>query len=190
VKPPPRVTPHIQEPSPPAPVSSSYESSQRSDSRYPEDPDFEALVQQEMARIQSQLEEIPQLDRYDAPRNNYPIDHSIQKYQSPVRNADGYPREMYDERQSSSGPAAADYYPGLFDRHDHSLSPRRVKGRLNDLYGPDDDRQNMKAAKAAAYSHQVSFPSALCGHCSSLIVGASKKSTTPLSRPACQWRLQ
>jgi hypothetical protein len=159
VKPPPRVTPQIQETSPSAPVVSSYEIPQKSESLYPsDDPEWEALVQQEMAKIQSEFEKMAQQERYDPPRKDYPSEQPRQT--SPMRNSEGYPREMYEDQTSAS--RAADYYPDLFDRPNHSLSPRRMKGGLNDLYGPDDDRQNMKAAKAAAYSHQVLIALPFC----------------------------
>jgi hypothetical protein len=152
VKPPPRVTPQIatqETQSAASPQKSKISSEEDAYADYTKDPDFESLVQLQMAKMQLELEEIARQERQGPPNRHLDIADDLpkQKYQSPSRNPIDMPQEMY-------GQGRAD----LFDHQDHySLSPRRAKGGLSELYGPDDDRQNLKAAKAAAYSHQVSF---------------------------------
>lgn len=95
-----------------------------------QDEEFEALVRAEMAKLEADL-------KLKAPITS--IVHEDHR-SHPMSKQEYHPQSSLD-------------YPSNFDiPHD---SPRRAKGGLNDLYGPSDDRQNLKAAKAAAYSHQV-----------------------------------
>ena len=56
---------------------------------------------------------------------------------------------------SDAGHNAA-YEDSSYESPPRSEPQRRAKGGgISNLYGPTDDRQNMKAANAAAYSHQV-----------------------------------
>lgn len=150
VKPPPRVNPQLP---------SSHYSPSRNDAietipystshqELRNDPEFEAMVQREMDLLRSEMASYSQQNDYEPPLYSFDQpDYSRQKYPPPVQNSIDIPKKMYE--------SSVEPYPGLFDSPNHSLSPRRTKGDLHDLYGPDDDRQNLKAAKAAAYSHQV-----------------------------------
>jgi hypothetical protein len=157
VKPPPRVTPQIvveDRPSEPSPQNNKISTDDVSKYDFSQEPDYEFLVQQEMARMKLEYEEIARQEMHEASshRLNVSSDLPNQKYQSPSRKVVDIPQEMYAGNHSE-----------LFDHQDHyAQSPRRAKGGLSDLYGPDDDRQNLKAAKAAAYSHQVPSSLSLC----------------------------
>lgn len=71
---------------------------------------------------------------------------------------------IHDVRKGDNGARTNSYTvisEDLDQEHDYGthyrgpVSPRAKGGGISNLYGPTDDRQNMKAAKAAAYSHQV-----------------------------------
>jgi hypothetical protein len=127
VKPPPKVNPNIKlgVPSPQKP-------------RHMEPPpvisemDFEAAVRAEMEKLEQDL------------MRQIPPSHDI------IR-ADGGPRNI----PHSMMPEERDLEPDYSEMYRAPVSPRAKGGGISNLYGPSDDRQNMKAAKAAAYSHQV-----------------------------------
>lgn len=152
VKPPPKVNPQLpsQAPLTQHPTYPSQESHYPGNSNGGDldtnDPEFEAMVQQQMEILRANISTYSQMNDFEVPQKHfdYPPEYSRQDYPT---NSFDHPKVMYEP---------SDPYPGLFDSStNHSLSPRRTKGSLHDLYGPDDDRQNLKAAKAAAYSHQV-----------------------------------
>eukprot|EP00602_Paraphysomonas_sp_CaronLab_P012617 CAMPEP_0185042290 /NCGR_PEP_ID=MMETSP1103-20130426/42269_1 /TAXON_ID=36769 /ORGANISM="Paraphysomonas bandaiensis, Strain Caron Lab Isolate" /LENGTH=1362 /DNA_ID=CAMNT_0027582341 /DNA_START=121 /DNA_END=4209 /DNA_ORIENTATION=- len=107
-----------------------------------DDDDFEAAVRMEMERLERELKEKSQASRLSHAHGSDPPyrKEAVRDYHDVARPND------YDDDGGGMFPA----YDGVA-----SESPRRAKGDLHGLYGPDDDRRNMKAAKAAAYSHQL-----------------------------------
>lgn len=95
--------------------------------------DFEAAVKEEMLRLQREMQQVANIQSIPSPHRDYQDDRIDQ--QSNYGNVDSI---------SSI----------------NSKSPINVKNRvssdgLSTMYGPSDDRKNMKAAKAAAYAMEL-----------------------------------